>query len=82
MPVVVVFPLVPATAMPLWRCKSSAKTSARFLMGMFKDEDVPKKLQNDFLHQMYEDFGTTEEDCFYCFGQKKYYEIVGNDEYA
>ena len=26
---------------------------------------VPKKLQNDFLHQMYEDFGTIEEDCFY-----------------
>ena len=23
------------------------------------------KLQNDFLHQMYEDFGTIEEDCFY-----------------
>ena len=32
---------------------------------MSKDDDVPKKLQNDFLHQMYEDFGTIEEDCFY-----------------
>lgn len=31
---------------------------------MSKDDDVPKKLQNDFLHQMYEDFGTIEEDCF------------------
>ena len=32
---------------------------------MSKDDDVPKKLQNDFLHQMYEDFGTIEEECFY-----------------
>ncbi len=36
-----------------------------FYQDMSKDDDVPKKLQNDFLHQMYEDFGTIEEDCFY-----------------
>ena len=28
-----------------------------FYQDMSKDDDVPKKLQNDFLHQMYEDFG-------------------------
>ena len=36
-----------------------------FYQDMSKDDDVPKKMQNDFLHQMYEDFGTIEEDCFY-----------------
>lgn len=46
-------------------CVAKLKQKFYFYQDMSKDDDVPKKLQNDFLHQMYEDFGTIEEDCFY-----------------
>ena len=48
-------------------CSYTTKLKQKFYFyqDMSKDDDVPKKLQNDFLHQMYEDFGTIEEDCFY-----------------
>ena len=45
--------------------RAKLKQKFYFYQDMSKDDDVPKKLQNDFLHQMYEDFGTIEEDCFY-----------------
>ena len=45
--------------------RAKLKHKFYFYQDMSKDDDVPKKLQNDFLHQMYEDFGTIEEDCFY-----------------
>ena len=44
--------------------RAKLKQKFYFYQDMSKDDDVPKKLQNDFLHQMYEDFGTIEEDCF------------------
>ena len=45
--------------------RAKLKQKFYFYQDMSKDDDVPKKMQNDFLHQMYEDFGTIEEDCFY-----------------
>lgn len=45
--------------------RAKLKQKFHFYQDMSKDEDVPKKLQNDFLHQMYEEFGTIEEDYFY-----------------
>ena len=45
--------------------RAKLKQKFYFFQDMSKDDDVPKKMQNDFLHQMYEDFGTIEEDCFY-----------------
>lgn len=45
--------------------RAKLKQKFYFYQDMSKDDDVPKKLQNDFLHQMYEDYGTIEEDCFY-----------------
>ena len=45
--------------------RGKLKQKFYFYQDMSKDDDVPKKMQNDFLHQMYEDFGTIEEDCFY-----------------
>ena len=45
--------------------RAKLKQKFYFYQDMSKDDDVPKKLQNDFFHQMYEDFGTIEEDCFY-----------------
>ena len=45
--------------------RAKLKQKFYFYQDMSKDDDVPMKLQNDFLHQMYEDFGTIEEDCFY-----------------
>ena len=45
--------------------RAKLKQKFYFYQDMSKDDDVPKKLQNDFLHQMYEDFGTIEEDFFY-----------------
>ena len=45
--------------------RANLKQKFYFYQDMSKDDDVPKKMQNDFLHQMYEDFGTIEEDCFY-----------------
>ncbi len=41
--------------------RAKLKQKFYFYQDMSKDDDVPKKLQNDFLHQMYEDFGTIEE---------------------
>lgn len=35
------------------------------LSGFVKDDDIPKNMQNDFLHQMYKEFGTIEEEYFY-----------------
>lgn len=31
---------------------------------MSKDDDIPKKIQNDILHEIYEKFSTLEEDTF------------------
>ncbi len=45
--------------------RAKLKQKFYFYQDMSKDDDVPKKMQNDILHQMYEDFGTIEEDCFY-----------------
>lgn len=45
--------------------RAKLKQKFHFYQDMSKDDDIPKKMQNDFLHQMYEDFGTIEEDCFY-----------------
>ena len=45
--------------------RAKLKQKFYFYQDMSKDDDVPKTMQNDFLHQMYEDFGTIEEDCFY-----------------
>lgn len=35
------------------------------LSDLSKDDDIPKNMQNDFLHQMYKEFGTIEEEYFY-----------------
>lgn len=36
-----------------------------FYQDLSKDDDIPKNMQNDFLHQMYKEFGTIEEEYFY-----------------
>lgn len=45
--------------------RAKLKQKFHFYQDMSKDDDVPVKLQNGFQHQMYEEFGTLEEDNFY-----------------
>lgn len=44
--------------------RASLKRKFYFLEDLSKDDDIPKKIQNDILHEMYEKFSTLEEDTF------------------
>ena len=43
----------------------NSSRSFYFYQDLSKDDDIPKNMQNDFLHQMYKEFGTIEEEYFY-----------------
>ena len=45
--------------------RAKLKQKFNFYDDMSKDDDVPVKIQSDFMHQMYEEFGTLEENEFY-----------------
>lgn len=44
--------------------RAKLKRKFYFLEDLSKDDDIPKKIQNDILHEMYEKFSTLEEDTF------------------
>lgn len=44
--------------------RAKLKRKFYFLEDLSKDHDIPKKIQNDILHEMYEKFSTLEEDTF------------------
>lgn len=44
--------------------RAKVKRKFYFLEDLSKDDDIPKKIQNDILHEMYEKFSTLEEDTF------------------
>lgn len=45
--------------------RAKLKQKFYFYQDLSKDDDIPKNMQNDFLHQMYKEFGTIEEEYFY-----------------
>ena len=45
--------------------RAKLKRKFYFYQDLSKDDDIPKNMQNDFLHQMYKEFGTIEEEYFY-----------------
>lgn len=44
--------------------RAKLKRKFYFLEDLSKDDDIPKKIQNDILHEIYEKFSTLEEDTF------------------
>lgn len=44
--------------------RAKLKRKFYFLEDLSKDDDIPKKIQNDILHEIYENFSTLEEDTF------------------
>lgn len=44
--------------------RAKLKRKFYFLKDLSKDDDIPKKIQNDILHEIYEKFSTLEEDTF------------------
>lgn len=44
--------------------RAKLKRKFYFLEDLSKDDDIPKKIQNDILHEMYEKFSTLEDDTF------------------
>ena len=44
--------------------RGKLKQKFYFLEDLSKDDDIPKKIQNDILHEMYEQFQTLEQDMF------------------
>ena len=45
--------------------RAKLKQKFNFYDDMSKDDDVPIKIRSEFMHQMYEEFGTLEENEFY-----------------
>lgn len=44
--------------------RAKLKRKFYFLEDLSKDDDIPKKIQNDILHEIYDKFSTLEEDTF------------------
>ena len=44
--------------------RAKLKRKFYFLEDLSKDDDIPKKIQNDILHEIYEKFSTLEDDTF------------------